>query len=211
LTLSFGAWVQPHGPLILCVLAATYCIARIANGSDEGHPYLLWAQAGFWLGLALLSKYYAVLLPVGVLIFASTSRDHRRWFREPGPYIAFAILFFSPVLIWNWQNDWISFVFQGERVVETDGIQLRWLLDSILGQAALVGPWIWLPMLFACAPAVREGRANSKSWLILCIACALLRVRTTSGFGSGAACPRPRPRAKARRHVVRKSLGFGSS
>jgi hypothetical protein len=47
---------------------------------------------------------------------------------------------------------------------------LRWLLDSILGQAALIGPWIWIPMLLACAPAVREDRADSKSWLILCVA-----------------------------------------
>jgi hypothetical protein len=171
-TLSIGAWVQPDGPLILCVLAATYWIARLANGGDQGHSYLLWAQAGFWLGLALLSKYYAALLPLGVLLFASTSRDHRRWFREPGPYIAcgIAILVFSPVLIWNWQNDWISFVFQGQRVVEDPGIDLRWVLDSILGQAALIGPWIWIPMLFACAHAVHEGRADSKSWLILCIA-----------------------------------------
>jgi len=170
-TLSIGAWVQPDGPLILCVLAATYCVARLATGSDQ-HPYLLWAQAGFWLGLALLSKYYAALLGVGVVLFAVTSRDHRRWFREPGPYIAcaIAILFFSPVLIWNWQNDWISFVFQTKRVVEDHGTGLRWLLDSILGQAALIGPWIWIPMLLACAPAVREGREDSKSWLILCVA-----------------------------------------
>ena len=119
-TLSLGAWVQPDGPLILCVLAATYCIARLAYATHQKYPYLLWAQAGFWLGLALLSKYYAAMLPVGVMIFAFTSRDYRRWFREPGPYIACAIamLFFSPVLIWNWQNDWISFVFLGERVVE---------------------------------------------------------------------------------------------
>jgi hypothetical protein len=172
-TLSLGAWVQPDGPLILCILAAVYCIARLANGNDERYPNLLWAQAGFWLGLALLSKYYAALLPVGVLIFALTSRDHRRWFREPGPYIAcaIAILFFSPVLIWNWQNDWVSFVFQGERVVVNRGTGLRWLLDSILGQAVLIGPWIWIPMLLAIAHAVREGPAASKSWLILCVAC----------------------------------------
>jgi Dolichyl-phosphate-mannose-protein mannosyltransferase len=113
------------------------------------------------------------LLPAGVLIFALTSRDHRRWFREPGPYIAcaIAILFFSPVLIWNWQNDWVSFVFQGERVVVNRGTGLRWLLDSILGQAVLIGPWIWIPMLLAIAHAVREGPAASKSWLILCVAC----------------------------------------
>jgi len=170
--ISLGAWVQPDGPLILCVLAATYCIVRLAYDGKLEHPNLVWAQAGFWLGLALLSKYYAVLLPAGVVLFALTSREHRRWFREPGPYIAcaIAILLFSPVLIWNWQNDWISFGFQGERVVEHRGIQLRWFMDSILGQAALIGPWIWIPMLLACVQAVRVGRADPRSWLILCVA-----------------------------------------
>jgi hypothetical protein len=171
--ISFGAWVQPDGPLILCILAATYCVVRLADGSRPERPTLLWAQAGFWLGLALLSKYYAALLPVGIVLFALTSRQHWRWFREPGPYIAcaIAILLFSPVLIWNWQNEWISFGFQGQRVVENRGIHVRWLLDSILGQAALIGPWIWIPMLLACGQGLGEGRADSKSWLLLCIAC----------------------------------------
>jgi hypothetical protein len=170
--ISFGAWVQPDGPLILCVLAATYCVARLVDGSGHERPNLLWVQAGVWLGLALLSKYYAVLLPVGMVLFAATSREHRRWFREPGPYLAcaIAILLFSPVLIWNWQNDWVSFGFQGERVVENRGINLRWLLDSILGQAALIGPWIWIPMLLACGEAAPTGRADSRSWFILCLA-----------------------------------------
>ena len=48
----------------------TYWVARLANENDQRHAYLLWAQAGFWLGLALLSKYY---VPVGVLIFACTT------------------------------------------------------------------------------------------------------------------------------------------
>jgi hypothetical protein len=170
--ISFGAWVQPDGPLILCVLAASYCVVRLADGGKLEHRNRLWLQAGVWLGLGLLSKYYAVLLPVGIVLFAVSSRAHRRWFREPGPYLAcaIAILVFSPVLIWNWQNDWVSFGFQGQRVVENHRIMLRWLLDSILGQAALIGPWIWIPMLLACAQALRAGRADPKRWLLLCVA-----------------------------------------
>jgi len=170
--ISLGAWVQPDGPLILCVLAASHCVARLAVGEARARETLLWAQAGVWLGLALLSKYYAVLLPAGVALFAATSPGHRRWFREPGPYLAglIAVLVFSPVLIWNWQNDWVSFGFQGQRVVENRGIELRWFADSILGQAALIGPWIWIPMLLACARAMRAGRADVRTWLVLCIA-----------------------------------------
>ena len=170
--IGFGAWVQPDGPLVLFLLAATYCIVRLAYDGGIEHPNWIWAQAGFWLGLALLSKYYAALLPAGVALFAATSREHRRWFRDGGPYIAGAIaaLLFSPVLIWNWQHDWVSFGFQGYRVVENRGISLRWLGDSILGQSALIGPWIWIPMLLVAVPALRVGRAESKSWFLLCLA-----------------------------------------
>jgi len=40
--ISLGAWVQPDGPLILCVLAASRCIARLAIGeaSERGLPLL---------------------------------------------------------------------------------------------------------------------------------------------------------------------------
>ena len=170
--ISLGAWVQPDGPLLLCLLAASCCLVRLAYNERVDRPLLLWAQTGLWLGLALLSKYYAVLLPVGIVLFAATSREYRRWFREPGPYIAcaIAILVFSPVLIWNWQNDWISFAFQGRHAVENQGTEVRWLLDSILGQAALIGPWIWIPMLLSCVQPARDGRADSRSWLVLCIA-----------------------------------------
>src|SRR5262249_32981361 len=32
------------------------------------------------------------------------------------------------------------------------------------------GPWIWIPMLIACAHGVRRGRADSRSWFVLCTA-----------------------------------------
>ena len=181
---SFGAWVQPDGPLILCILAATYCVVRLACESKLENSNLLWAQAGVWLGLALLAKYYAVLLPVGIMLFALTSRQHRRWFRDAGPYIAgaIALLVFSPVLIWNWQNDWVSFGFQGGRAIGSQEFTLHWVVNSILGQAALIGPWLWIPMLMVAWQAARTGSADVKSWLLLCIACVPIVLFTMVGL-----------------------------
>ena len=170
--ISIGAWVEPDGPLIFCILAATLCIIRLAFAGEPRAEISLWAQAGLWLGLAMLAKYYAVLLPVGIALFALTSRDHRQWFGKPGPYIAgvIALAVFSPVLFWNYQNGWVSFGFQGERAVDFSGIGISRLLVGILGQAAFIGPWIWIPMLLVCGRAMRDGRANLKSWFVLCIA-----------------------------------------
>ncbi len=170
--ISIGAWVEPDGPLIFCILASIFCVIRLPYASKTRAEILLWAQAGLWLGLAMLAKYYAVLLPIGIALFALTSREHQQWFRKPGPYIACAIAFavFSPVLLWNFQNGWISFGFQGERALDFSGIGIKRVMTDIFGQAALIGPWIWVPMLFACGRAIRDGRANSTSWFVLCIA-----------------------------------------
>ena len=170
-SISFGSWVQPDGPLVFCLLAASCCIVRLAFDETIRRPNLVWAQAGIWFGLAMLSKYYAILLPVGVALFAMTSSRHRHWLREPGPYIAgmIAVVLFSPVLIWNYQNDWVSFGFQGHRVLEHTGINLRWFGDSILGQLALIGPWIWIPMLLVWTRAIRDGMGATPRWLLTCI------------------------------------------
>jgi len=171
-TISIGAWVQPDGPLIAFVLAATLCVARLAFAPPKTHRVLLWAGAGACCGFALLAKYYAVLLPAGVVLFALTSREHRRWFVEPGPYLACAIALamFAPVLIWNWQHDWISLGFQGERIIEREGVQLRWFFDNILGTAALVGPWIWVPQIQAGILALTHGPSETKAWFLAVLA-----------------------------------------
>ena len=170
--ISIGAWVEPDGPLIFCLLASTFYVIRLADASKPRAEILLWVQAGLWLGLAMLAKYYAVLLPIGVALFALTSPEHRQWFRKPGPYIACAIALavFSPVLFWNFQHDWISFRFQSERAIDFSGIGIKRLFADIFGQAGLIGPWLWVPMLLACGPAIRDGRANLRSWFVLCIA-----------------------------------------
>jgi len=167
--ISIGAWVEPDGPLIFCILASTLCIIHLAFKRKPIAETLLWAQAGFWLGLAMLAKYYAVLLPAGIALFALTNREHQEWFRKPGPYIAcaIAVAIFSPVLIWNFQHHWISFDFQGERAGFT-GVNIKALIKNIFGQAVFIGPWIWVPMLLACGRALQNGRANSTSWFLLC-------------------------------------------
>jgi hypothetical protein len=170
--ISIGAWVEPDGPMIFCILAATFCVIRLMHAGKPNHENLLWLMSGVWLGLGMLAKYYAVLLPIGVALFALTSREHRRWFNKPGPYLACAValVIFSPVLFWNFQNGWVSFQFQGVRAVDYTGVGIKRMFTSIFGQAALIGPWIWVPMLLACGRAISDGRSNLTSWFVLCVA-----------------------------------------
>ena len=65
----------------------------------------------------MLSKYHGVLLFAGAGVFMLASRRQRFWFATPWPYAAglVALLVFSPVLVWNAQHGWVSFLFQGGR------------------------------------------------------------------------------------------------
>ena len=171
-TISVGGWMQPDGPLMLTLLAGALCLARLAFDPSPRTRTLLWLAAGFWLGLALLAKYHTVLVVLGIVAFALISRAHRRWFAEPGPYLGalIALALFSPVLIWNWQNGGVSFGFQGGRIVESEGIRPDWLLRSLLGQAAWIGPWIWVPMIQSYALGLMRGPRDIKSWFLCCAA-----------------------------------------
>jgi Dolichyl-phosphate-mannose-protein mannosyltransferase len=171
-TLGAGALLVTEGPLTLCLLLCAVYVNRIANGPVSRSNLLTWASVGFWFGLAMLTKYTAALNAVGLALFALTSTKHRRWFAESGPYVAcvISLVIFSPVLFWNFQHEWASFSFHGERVSDGNGIDLGSLFVTVLGHAAWIGPWISIPMLFAFAQALARGPRDSKTWLMCCLA-----------------------------------------
>src|SRR5260370_8448516 len=72
-----------------------------------------WLAAGLFAGLALLSKFTAVMLAPAVLAFALVPDWRRRWLFSPYPWAValIAVAVFSPVLILNEQPDWASFPF----------------------------------------------------------------------------------------------------
>jgi len=72
-----------------------------------------WVTTGILLGLAGLSKYTAAFTALALLfVFLSTPR--KPWLTKVGFWLAAicALLLITPVLYWNWINDWISFKYQ---------------------------------------------------------------------------------------------------
>jgi 4-amino-4-deoxy-L-arabinose transferase-like glycosyltransferase len=156
---------------MLCLMAAALCIARLAVAPAARSDILLWCAAGVWFGLALLAKYHAILLAGGLVLFALTSREHRRWFAQPGPYVAalIALAIFSPVIIWNARNGWVSFDFQGSRA---GGATLRpfGIIRSIGGQAGYLGPWVFVLLVSVYFQGLRRGPQAAAIWLLCCLA-----------------------------------------
>ena len=108
-----GMLMTPDAPLTAAWAAALYFLERaLIGGRSEA-----WWRAGLCLGLGLLSKYTIGLLGLSMFVFMLLDSRSHRWFRRWEPYGAalLALAVFSPVIIWNYQNDWASFAFQTSR------------------------------------------------------------------------------------------------
>jgi 4-amino-4-deoxy-L-arabinose transferase-like glycosyltransferase len=168
--ITTGTWVLPDGPLDAALLAATLALTHALPA--RGRAALgWWLLTGLCAGLALFSKYTAVLWLGGAFLYLLTSRAHRSWLTHPAPWLAAALaaLIFLPVPIWNATHGWASFAFQGDRVA---GLRFHPFGPFIVlaGEALFVLPWIWLPMMQTAFAAVRRGPSDERSWLLCCLA-----------------------------------------
>jgi hypothetical protein len=170
-TVSVGSWVQPDAVLFFFLTAAALPIVELAFGQPE-RPLRQWALAGACFGLAMLSKYHAALILAGLVIFVATTPGYRTWFLKPGVILAgvIATAVFAPVMIWNAEHQWVSFTFQGGRIVRSSGLRFDWLGRDILGQALLIGPLIWPALMLFYFKALKVGPRDPKSWLLSCLA-----------------------------------------
>ncbi len=163
-----ATWVLPDGPLLLALVVAAFCLARALAAE---RPTGWWLGAGGALGLALFSKYSAVLTLAGAFAYLLTSR-HRAWLRRPQPYLAvsLAALVFLPVVVWNVRHGWASFAFQGGRAAAGARLHLLGPLTVLGGEALYVLPWLWLPMMLLALRAARRGPGRDADWFCLCLA-----------------------------------------
>jgi len=167
--LSSGSWVLPDGPLLAALLGAAVCLDA-ALRSDGREPWGWWLEAAMCAGLALCSKYSAALTIIGAAGFLVTEPIGRRWLARPQPYAAglVALVIFLPVLIWNAENDWVSFLFQAGRA--ESGSHPLGPLATLAGAAAFLLPWIWAPLVVCGFLALRRGPSDRERWLLVCLA-----------------------------------------
>lgn len=111
--MSVGFLMTPDAPFYLFWAGCLYFLYRAIIENRRA----AWYGAGICLGLGMLSKYTMGLILPATFVSMLIDRKSRRLFKKPEPYLAMAIGFilFSPVLYWNAQNNWMSFVFQGPR------------------------------------------------------------------------------------------------
>lgn len=162
--------VTPDSPLLLFTSLAFYFLF-LATTTDSR---CAWLATGVATGLALLSKYNAVLLPAGVflgMVFMRRGRQQLgRW--QPWAGIVLAALVFSPVVYWNYLHDWVSFSYQlGHGVQKV--FRLDYLWTYVGGQLGASLLWIFIGMAIASVRLFRFAaiEESAKLYVSILVAC----------------------------------------
>jgi 4-amino-4-deoxy-L-arabinose transferase-like glycosyltransferase len=142
----------PDAPMLCAVSWTMYATIRAlqtAAADDTRDSRIWWAIAGLAIGCAMASKYTSVLIPAAIALGCLLHPRLQNRFADLGPYLAVIIAsaILAPVLLWNYQHDWISFKFQlGHGLGEPKG----GILGALNREVQLVGGQIGLvsPILF---------------------------------------------------------------
>lgn len=132
-----GILTVPDAPLLVFWLLYLYLLLRVAKGVPWWHWYLM----GFVLGLAVLSKYFAVLLVPSTLLFLLSDKKLRSYLKSPHPYAALVLsgLVASPIIFWNIREGWASFTFHLS-TRHSGGVFWENLWSLVIGQLGVVTP-----------------------------------------------------------------------
>jgi hypothetical protein len=104
-----------------------------------------WLAVGAAIGAALLSKYTALFFGAAILIWLLWVPELRRWLASPWPYLGGIVAFalFSPVLLWNADHQWMSFVKQFGRA-RIERFSPAYLAELIPTQFILQTPLVFI-------------------------------------------------------------------
>lgn len=155
-----GFVITPDGPLVLFWAAALLATAHLVL-AERPLPSGHWYGLGALVGLALLSKYTAALLPPAILLAALSTPSGRAALKTPHPYLAvlLALGIFSPVITWNATHHFASFAFQTEGRLETVHGLRPVLVGRFLGlQTGALGPLALGGAFLVAVVALRRWR-----------------------------------------------------
>jgi hypothetical protein len=108
----------------------------------QGGGAALAIGAGAMLGLAFLSKYFALLVGLAFLVYGLVARDRRRWAAVLGWAFVGFLPFLAFHLYWNQQNCWANLVFHASnRNIGIDLSATHWG-EFLLQQIYLATPFL---------------------------------------------------------------------
>ncbi len=162
-----GSHIMTHDiPMIFFASLTWYFLYyAIEKGKKEA-----WYWVGLFFGLALFSKFQAILIGLAVFLMLLVRPSKRNILLTKEPYIAAVIGFimFLPVLYWNWQHHWAAFLWQSQHGIHQQ-ISLNKELEFFAGQLGVFSPLLFLSFIYyTVKKLIKRDTPAEVSFLIGC-------------------------------------------
>jgi Dolichyl-phosphate-mannose-protein mannosyltransferase len=156
--------MTPDGPSLFFWAAAPYTAwLAIERG---GNFSFFWPLTGILIGLGFLCDYWNAIQLFSILFFLAAVPRYRHQLRRPGFYVCFLVflLFLTPLIIWNYQHEWIGLELLPERgdLQMAFAIRPSRLTEFLESQLLLFSPFMLLGYLIAFFACIRKSFQNSK-------------------------------------------------
>jgi 4-amino-4-deoxy-L-arabinose transferase-like glycosyltransferase len=134
--------VTPDAPLLVASSLVLFCLAKLLESGGG----IWWIGVGAAVGAALLSKYTALFFGPAILIWLLVTPRQRRWLLTPWPYLGglVAAALFLPVILWNADHQWVSFLKQVTGRAHFADFRPAYIAELIPTQFAFATPFVFI-------------------------------------------------------------------
>ncbi len=134
----------PDGMLLPCWAGACYH----ASQALDFKKLKQWLLTGMWFGLGLLSKYTMLLFLPSLFLVIIICPAYRKHLFHFAPWLGLllSLVIFTPVILWNYNNEWATFrhvLYMGG--VDSGGfLTHKYVGDFFLTQLGLLSPVVFI-------------------------------------------------------------------
>jgi 4-amino-4-deoxy-L-arabinose transferase-like glycosyltransferase len=133
--------VTPDSPLLVASSFVLFFLAKVLRTGRGAW----WLAVGAAVGCALLSKYTALFFGAAILVWLLAVPKERRWLLTPWPYLGglVALAIFTPVILWNADHQWVSFIKQIGRA-RIEDFRPAFIAELVPTQVAFATPLVFI-------------------------------------------------------------------
>ncbi|MCB0359664.1 MAG: glycosyltransferase family 39 protein, partial [Bdellovibrionales bacterium] len=155
---TLGLVITTDPPAMLLWFAVVACGLRAVRFDA---PWW-WLPAGVLAGVAVLTKYTALILPASVGFFLLCESSRRRHLRSPGfiSGVLAGALLLVPVVVWNARHHWVNVLHNSGHLVQSEhpAIHLRFFPELLGAQIGLIGPALCVLLYLAAWAGFKRWR-----------------------------------------------------
>ncbi|MBI5049871.1 MAG: glycosyltransferase family 39 protein [Nitrospirae bacterium] len=130
------------------------------GGGTPNSKLQTWLLFGITVGLGLLTKYSMAFFYTCAFLFFIFSKEHRFWLKRKEPYIAIilSLAVFSPVIIWNAMQGWVTLKHTAGQAHVSEGIKLsiKDFFEFLGSQTGIITPLLFFAVIYGALKAYKS-------------------------------------------------------